>query len=178
MRFFVPNTELEHMEKKKEEQKKEKKAEEEPKKDRKSDEEEESEEEETEIDITPAKILNDKIVKAAGIGEYAGEVVASLAELPMLIPRGKYSLDMYSTFAKLHGRTHDYKLLYKDINKGFLLPKPDGVHMTYVLHLRSPLRQGQTLHHFIALQFDREQEYRVKVNLSPEQIKENYGDKL
>ena len=93
-----------------------------------------------EVEITPAKILNDKIVKAAGIGEFAGEVVASLAELPMIIPRGKYSLDLYTTFAKLHGRTHDYKILYKDINKGFLLPKPDGVHMCYVLHLKQPLR--------------------------------------
>lgn len=86
--------------------------------------------------------MNDKIIKAAGIGEFAGEVIASLAELPMLIPRGKYTLDLYTTFAKLHGRTHDYKISYKDINKGFLLPKPDGVHMAYVLHLKSPLRQG------------------------------------
>lgn len=139
MRFYVPNTELEHMEDKKEEKKKEKKPKEKKEAD-KEDEDEESEEEEEEVEITPAKILNDKIVKAAGIGEFAGEVIASLAELPMIIPRGKYSLDLYSTFAKLHGRTHDYKILYKDINKGFLLPKPDGVHMAYVLQLKAPLR--------------------------------------
>ena len=58
----------------------------------------------------------------------------------MIIPRGKYSFDLYKTFAKLHGRTNDYKILYKDINKGFLLPKPDGIHMAYVLHLKVPLR--------------------------------------
>ena len=102
--------------------------------------EEKEESEEENQEITPAKLLNDKIVKAAGIGEFAGDVIASLSELPMIIPRGKYSLDLYNTFAKLHGRTHDYKLLYKDINKGFLLPKPDGVHMAYVLHLKTPLR--------------------------------------
>ena len=148
MRFYVPNTELEgHMEEKKKEEKKE-----ESKKEGSGEDEEEEEEEE----ITPAQILNEKIVKAAGIGEFAGEVIASLAELPMIIPRGKYSFDLYSTFAKLHGRTNDYKILYKDIDKGFLLPKPDGIHMAYVLHLRVPLRQGQTLHHFIALQFERE----------------------
>ena len=28
------------------------------------------------------------------------------------------------------------------------------------------------------MQFDRDQEYRVKVNLSPEQLKEKYNDKL
>lgn len=150
MRFYVPNNELEGIEEKKEDKKKdkEKKKKPEPKEDDEAEEESESDEE---PEITPAKVLNDKIVKAAGIGEFAGEVIASLAELPMLIPRGKYTLDLYATFAKLHGRTHDYKISYKDINKGFLLPKPDGVHMAYVLHLKSPLRQGQTLHNFIAM---------------------------
>jgi structure-specific recognition protein 1 len=136
MRFYVPNTELENADGKKEEKKKDKKKAE----TKEGEEDEEESEEEEEVEITPAKILNVKIVSAAGIGEFAGDVIASLAELPMIIPRGKYTLDLYSTFAKLHGRTHDYKILYKDINKGFLLPKPDGVHMAYVLHLKAPLR--------------------------------------
>jgi structure-specific recognition protein 1 len=176
MRFYVPSSELDSVEdkKKKEDSKKPKKSQEESKAQSKEDGEDSEDDDEEDQEITPAKVLNDKIVKAAGIGEFAGEVIASLVELPMIIPRGKYTLDLYSTFAKLHGRTHDYKILYKDINKGFLLPKPDGVHMAYVLHLRTPLRQGQTLHHFIALQFEKDQEYRVKVNLTPEQLKENY----
>jgi structure-specific recognition protein 1 len=90
--------------------------------------------------MTPAQLLNEKIIKAAGIGEFAGEMIATLPELPMIIPRGKYSFDMYSDFAKLHGRTNDYKILYKDISKCFLLPKTDGIHMTYLLQLRAPLR--------------------------------------
>ncbi len=111
--------------------------------------------------MTPAQLLNEKIIKAAGIGEFAGEMIATLPELPMIIPRGKYSFDMYSDFAKLHGRTNDYKILYKDISKCFLLPKTDGIHMTYLLQLRAPLRQGQTLHHFIALQFEKEKIQKV-----------------
>lgn len=95
---------------------------------------------------------------AAGLGEFAGEMIATLPELPMIIPRGKYSFDMYSTFAKLHGRTNDYKILYKDITKCFLLPKPDGIHMAYLLQLKTPLRQGQTHHHFIALQFEKDKQ--------------------
>jgi hypothetical protein len=46
--------------------------------------------------------------------------------------------------------------------------------MAYVLQLKVPLRQGQTLHHFIALQFEREKTLKVQLNLSPEQIKEQY----
>lgn len=68
--------------------------------------------------------------------------------------------------------------MYKDINKAFLLPKPDGVHMIYVISLKSPLRQGQTLHQFIVLEFKKDQTDKVTVNLSPEEIKEKYGDRL
>jgi len=62
-------------------------------------------------------------------------MVTSVQDLPMLVPRGKYSFDFYSKFAKLHGKTHDYKIMYKDINRIFLLEKPDGVHMCYLLQL-------------------------------------------
>ena len=58
------------------------------------------------------------------------------------------------------------------------MPKPDGNHMVYVLHLKTPLRQGQTLHHFLAMQFERELRFKVPINLSPEQIKEQFGDRL
>lgn len=168
MRFFVPNMELDNVEDKKEDKKEEKKKK--PKAPETEDGEEEEEESDGEPEITPAKVLNDKIVKAAGIGEFAGDVIATMPELPMIIPRGKYTLDLYASFAKLHGRTHDYKILYKDFNKAFILPKPDGVHMAYVIHLKTPLRQGQTLHHFIAMQFDKELEYKIKVNLPQEQL--------
>jgi structure-specific recognition protein 1 len=79
--------------------------------------------------MTAAKLFNQKIHHRANIGEFAGEIVCSIQDLPMLIPRGNYSLDFYSNLCKLHGRTHDYKVMFKDINKIFLLPKPDGVNM-------------------------------------------------
>jgi structure-specific recognition protein 1 len=44
----------------------------------------------------------------------------------MLIPRGNYTMDFYSDYLKLHGKTHDYKVIYQDILKVFLLPKPDS----------------------------------------------------
>ena len=117
MRFYVPNNELESIEKENQEKKEEKKKEKRAAKGSQAGSEVEDEEEESdnEPEITPAKVLNDKIVKAAGLGEFAGDVIASLPDLPMIIPRGKYALDFYSTFLKLHGRTHDYKILYKDV---------------------------------------------------------------
>ena len=37
----------------------------------------------------------------------------------MMIPRGKYTFDMYEDFAKFHGRTFDYKVMYADVKKVF-----------------------------------------------------------
>ena len=124
-------------------------------------------EEDQDDDTTAAKLFNDKIVARANLGQIAGAAIASIHTLPLLIPKGNYSLDFYSTFAKMHGKTHDYKLMYKDINKIFLLNKPDGVRMVYLLQLDQPLRQGMTLHHYIALNFEIDREQKLKINLPP-----------
>ena len=71
--------------------------------------------------MNAAKLFDKKIHQKANIGEFAGEIVASIQDLPMVIPRGNYSLDFYSNFAKLHGKTHDYKIMFKDISKIFML---------------------------------------------------------
>lgn len=116
IRFYVPNNELEMLEEEKKEEKKEvkKKA---PKKagGSEAEESEEEEEEEEGQQMTAAKLLNEKISKFAGIGESAGEMITTIPEVKMLIPRGKYSFDLYSTFAKLHGSSNNYKIMYKDI---------------------------------------------------------------
>jgi structure-specific recognition protein 1 len=70
---------------------------------------------EKENEITPAKLFSQEILKFAGLGDSGGDILASFHDLPLIVPRGKYTLDMFSTFAKYHGRTHDYKIMYKDI---------------------------------------------------------------
>ncbi len=177
MRFHVLNNELdaweEQREKEREEKQKKKKKGEEETKGAKEDSEDDDDDQ-----MTAAKLFNQKIIERANIGQFAGEIVCSIQDLPMLIPRGNYSLDFYSNLCKLHGKTHDYKIMFKDINKIFLLQKPDGVNMVQLFHLDQPLRQGQTLHHYIALNFELEREVRVKLNLTPEEIKKKYGDSL
>ena len=71
--------------------------------------------------MTAAKHFQNKINAKANIGQISDPVVASIQDLPMIIPRGNYSLDFYSNFAKLHGKTHNYNIMFKDINKIFLL---------------------------------------------------------
>lgn len=104
--------------------------------------------------------------------------MAKFDDMQLLVPRGKYSFNMYSNYLKIHGKTHDYKILYKDINRAFLLPRPDGVHMNYIVSLKSPLRQGQTQHQYLVLQFKSDREEKIKLNMSAEEIKTKYGEEL
>ena len=73
---------------------------------------------------------------------------------------------MYQNYAKFHGKTHDYKIMYKDIIKMFKLRKADAEKTVIMLMLGKPLNQGNTMHHFILLQFDNHIEDKIKVNLS------------
>lgn len=176
MRFHVLNNELDAWEAERDQAKKDKKkVKDEETKDAKGSDNESDEEADS---MTPAKLFNQKIIERANIGQFAGEIVCSIQDLPMLIPRGNYSLDFYSNLCKLHGKTHDYKIMFKDINKIFLLQKPDGVNMVQLFHLDQPLRQGQTLHHYIALNFELDREVKVKINLPQETLKQKYGGAL
>lgn len=166
MRFHVPNNELE-----KYLEEKEKAAEE-------SKEPADEEMGENEEQMTAAKLFDDKIHKRANIGEFAGEVIATISELPLIIPRGYYSLEFYNTFCKLHGKTHDYKIMHKDISKVFMLAKPDGVHMVYLIQLDQPLRTGGQLNYFIAMNFELEREVKVKIKMTPQEISAKYGANL
>ena len=80
---------------------------------------EEGEEEDSDEEVTPAKLFNDQILKAAALGDGAGDVIASFQDMHLTVPRGKYTLNMYENYAKFHGKTHDYKILYKDISRMF-----------------------------------------------------------
>lgn len=135
-------------------------------------------EEDVQDDMTAAKMFNQKIIERANIDQSSGSVIASIQDIPMMIPRGNYSLDFYSNFAKLHGKTHDYKILNKDFNKIFLLQKPDGVHMIMLIQLDQPLRQGMTLHHYIAMNLEVEKEVKVQIKMKEEEIQQKYGSKL
>lgn len=55
-------------------------------------------------------------------------VIITIDNLPSLVPRSKFTADFTPTLVKLHGATYNYTILYKHIQRAFLLPKPDDVH--------------------------------------------------
>lgn len=93
-----------------------------------------------------------------------------------LTPRGRYTLTLYDTYLRMHGTRYDYQIKYDDISRLFLLPKPDDVHMAFVIALDKPIRQGQQRYQMLVLQTNREMD-EVTVNLDEKTLKDEYkGD--
>ncbi len=64
---------------------------------------------------TPAQIFADQILKKANT-DPSGDYLVSIPDLTTLIPRGKYSFDIYDNFFKLAGKTHSYKIKHSQVN--------------------------------------------------------------
>ncbi|KAF9585802.1 FACT complex subunit [Lunasporangiospora selenospora] len=126
-----------------------------------------------------ANMFYEEIKALADIGEAApGDGIVLFSETLCLTPRGRYDIDMFPTFLRLRGKTTDYKIAYTSIIKLFLLPKPDDLHVLFVIGLDPPLRQGQTRYPFLVFQFVREEETDVTLNLDEETIATKYEGKL
>ena len=68
-------------------------------------------------------------------------------------------------------------LKYDDINRLFLLPKPDEVHMVFVIALDKPIRQGQQRYQYLVLQATKDPD-EVTVNMGEEALQKEYGGEL
>ena len=73
---------------------------------------------------------------------------------------------MYENSFRLRGKTYDYKIQYEHIKKFMLLPKPDDLHNLITIGLDPPLRQGQTRYPFLVMQFKREEEVIIELNMT------------
>lgn len=73
---------------------------------------------------------------------------------------------MYESSFRLRGKTYDYKIQYEHIKKFMVLPKPDELHTLISIGLDPPLRQGQTRYPFLVMQFKREEEVSIDLNMT------------
>ncbi|KAF2093668.1 SSrecog-domain-containing protein [Rhizodiscina lignyota] len=156
MRFYIPGTAS----------KKEKKEE---------NEEGEEEEEDDAEQQNAAQLFYETLNEKAELGEVSGDTVATFLDVLHLTPRGRFDIDLYETSLRLRGKTYDYKIQYESIKKFMLLPKPDDVHTLITLGLEPPLRQGQTRYPFLVMQFKRDEEVSIDLNLTDKQLEEYKG---
>ena len=73
---------------------------------------------------------------------------------------------MYDGSFRLRGKTYDYKIQYDHIKKFMILPKPDETHTLVTIGLDPPLRQGQTRYPFLVMQFKRDEEVVIDLNMT------------
>lgn len=59
-----------------------------------------------------------------------------------------------------------------------ILPKPDELHFMICIGLDPPLRQGQTRYPFLVMQFKKDEEVTIDLNMTEELMNEKYKDKL
>lgn len=132
--------------------------------------------EDEESEKTSAQKFHSKILSKADIVSTIGKGLIELKDMPILTPRGKYNIEMYSSFMKLHGKSFDYKILYTHISLLFELPHPNGRHVLFVVSLDPPIKQGQTRYPHIVLQFTRDEPLSVTFNVKEDKLKDKFGD--
>lgn len=128
---------------------------------------------------TAAEALQTKIMSTANVRKTTGDVIVSFEQQKgtFLTPRGRYAVELYEYFLRLRGQKYDYKIKYDDINRLFLLPKPDEVHMAFVIALDKPIRQGQQRYQYLVLQASKEPD-EVTVNLDEQTLQKEYEGEL
>lgn len=98
-------------------------------------------------------------------------------ELLVFLTLGSSLPSIDDRFFRMRGQKYDYKIKYDDISRLFLLPKPDEVHMAFVIALDKPIRQGQQRYQHLVLQTSKDPD-EVTVNMDEETLKKEYGDDL
>jgi structure-specific recognition protein 1 len=147
------------------------------------------------VDSDPAAVFHETIKTMADIGIVSGDSIVPFHELPFLIPRyfsfifsilflisvcysGRYEVDLYADFMRMHGKSYDYKILFKQIKVLFLLPKPDDVHSYFIVGLDPPIRQGQTLYPYLVMQFAHDEDLEIRLTLPVEELSKKFEGKL
>ncbi|KFA65485.1 hypothetical protein S40285_00478 [Stachybotrys chlorohalonatus IBT 40285] len=125
-----------------------------------------------------ASLFYETLLEKAEIGETAGDTIATFLDVLHLTPRGRFDIDMYEASFRLRGKTYDYKIQYDAIKKFMVLPKPDDMHCMLCIGLDPPLRQGQTRYPFVVMQFKKDEEVTIDLNLEEAELQSKYKDKL
>ncbi|KAL3425215.1 structure-specific recognition protein [Phlyctema vagabunda] len=126
-----------------------------------------------------ANLFYETLVEKAEIGEVAGDTYAQFQDVLHLTPRGRFDIDMYEASFRLRGKTYDYKIQYSAIKKFMIFEKPDELHHMICIGLDPPLRQGQTRYPFLVMQFKKDDEAIVDMNMTEELLNhEKYSGRV
>ncbi|CAH0479152.1 unnamed protein product [Peronospora belbahrii] len=127
--------------------------------------------------VVTAEEFRLQVLKEANIRSVMGKSIVDLDETigTFLTPRGRYGVEIYGSFLRMHGKTFDYKIMYSNINRCFLLELPNGINTAFVISLEEPIRQGKQGYPHLVLQLSKN-DVHIDVNLSSDEIKKYNGN--
>ncbi|KAF7459397.1 putative structure specific recognition protein I [Cryptosporidium felis] len=128
--------------------------------------------------LTSAEKLRSELLSLTGIGSSGSlDRVCRWNDIHLLVPRGRYEIEVLVNCLKLHGKSFDYTILFHSISRLFLLPRPGTTLVNLVVGLETPMRQGNTKYPFVVMQFDTQQDENVEIplNLSEKEIQRFSG---
>ncbi|KAF6173460.1 hypothetical protein GIB67_027155 [Kingdonia uniflora] len=127
-----------------------------------------------------ALVFREKIMSMADVNVSAdGAVAVAVFDgIAILTPRGRYTVELHSTFLRLMAAANDFKIQYSSVVRLFLLPKSNQQHTFVVVTLDPPIRKGQTLYPHIVLQFETDYVIESTLTLSEDTLASKYKDKL
>lgn len=128
---------------------------------------------------TPAQALQKEVLNTGVIKNVTGDIIAEFSKDQgnFVAPRGKYGMQMLSTYMHLQGTPYSYKIKYTDVQSLFLLDKPDGLRMAFIVVLDKPIRHGSQKYPYLVLETHKI-EHTIKINLTEEEIARDYDGAL
>lgn len=134
-------------------------------------------EEEEEEKSTTAEVFCETIKAKAGLN-ISAEAICYFQEILLLTPRGRYDIDMFSTFFRLRGKTYDYKIPYLSVVERFLLDRQDDKNILFVISIEPPIRQGQTSYAYLVIEMSKSSEISIDLNLTDENCSKEIQNKI
>lgn len=132
---------------------------------------EEEEEVEGEETKSAAMRFHSSIAEKADFGS-KGEVIAKFDDLLFNVPRGRYCIQLFTSHFLLNGKTFNYKIMYKSIDRMFLLQSVDLTYHIFILGLNPAIRQGRTSYPYLILQFGSEETIKLNLGIEEDRIAE------
>ncbi|CAM6011725.1 unnamed protein product [Sphagnum compactum] len=126
----------------------------------------------------PAQVFREKILSMADVGPSGAEAIALFEDVHILTPRGRYNVELHSSFLRLQGQANDFKIQYNSVVRLFILPKSNQPHTFVVITLDPPIRKGQTFYPHIVLQFPSEEIAECALSMNEELLNTKYKDRL
>ncbi|RYG64900.1 hypothetical protein EON64_13035 [archaeon] len=123
-----------------------------------------------------AQQFHQQILGAGVIQSVTGEVIVEFGKEQgsFVAPRGKYALQMASSYFYMQGAQYAYKIPYEDISSLFLLPKLDAGRFAFVIALDKPVKQGQQRYSFLVMD-SHSLEHTAHLTLSEAQLEQYDG---